>query len=113
MKYTVLLLMQAMPAWLQLSRDERATFFNGKVMPLINKYQVQLSVRLFDAEYFHSTVSDFMMIETEDMEAYADFIENLRDTDIYSIHYFNVRDIIVGIENRFKTFDERLKNENN
>lgn len=113
MKYTILLLMQATPAWLSLTRKERSVFFEGKLSPIIGKFSQGLTVRLFDAEFFHASVSDYMMIETESLEAYADFIEYLRDTEIYGVPYFEIRDIITGVENRFKTFDEHLNNENN
>lgn len=113
MKYTILLLMQATPAWLSLTRKERSVFFEGKLSPIIDKFSEDLTVRLFDVEFFNASVSDYMMIETKNLEAYADFIEYLRDTEIYGVPYFEIKDIITGVENRFKTFDEKLKNENN
>lgn len=96
-----------------INKKRKKCFFEGKLSPIIGKFSQGLTVRLFDAEFFHASVSDYMMIETENLEAYADFIEYLRDTEIYGVPYFEIRDIITGVENRFKTFDERLNNENN
>jgi folate-dependent tRNA-U54 methylase TrmFO/GidA len=113
MKYTILLLMSATPAWLKLNREQRAVFFEQKIAPIIQKFSKELDVRLFDSEFFHAAVSDYMMVETDNLDAYADFIEYLRDTEIYSVPYFELKDIITGVENRFKTFDAKQKNENN
>lgn len=103
--YTILLLLNAQPTWLALSRKERNDFFASSISKLFDKYKA-CRIRLFDCEYFHGSVSDFMMIETEDLRQYQFLIEELRDTEIYSVPYFNVKDIILAKENGFKDFEE-------
>lgn len=104
--YTVLMLMEALPAWLSITRDERNDFFEGSIAPILKKYSASCQVRIFDSEYFHGTVSDFMIVETNDLQQYRFMIEEFRDTFIYSVPYFNVKDIIVGVENGFKEFEK-------
>lgn len=108
--YTILLLLNATPEWLSLSRDQRTAFFEKNVMPLFLKVEPTVEVRLFDSEYFHAEVSDFMIISTASLENYMLLIEMMRDTKIYGVPYFDVKDIIIGKENQFLEFNEVLKN---
>lgn len=107
--YTVLLLMNATPQWLSLSRDQRSRFFEKEVMPALLQAAKTTTFRLFDSEYFHAGVSDFMVIETRSLSDYQEVIERLRDSKIYGAPYFEIRDIIVGQENRFEDFNEQFK----
>ena len=104
-KYTILLLMRAMPSWLSLSRAERNHFFEETVAPILSRYSEVCHVRVFDSEYFHGVVSDFMVVETNDLEQYSFMIEAMRDTEIFSIPYFDLKDIIVGVENGFRLYE--------
>ena len=47
-----------------------------------------------------------MVIETGNLEHYQQLIERLRDSKVYAEPYFDVKDIIVGQENRFEDFNE-------
>lgn len=107
--YTVLVLMNATPQWLSLSREQRSRFFEKEVMPAFQQAARTTSLRLFDSEYFHAVVSDFMMIETRNLNDYQELIERLRDSKIYGAPYFEIKDIIVGQENRFQDFNEQFK----
>ena len=109
--YTILVLMNATPQWLSLSRDKRAVFFEKEVMPIFMKVGETIEVRLFDSEYFHSTVSDFMIIEAQNLHDYQELIERLRDTKIYAEPYFEIKDIILGQQNRFEDFNAQFKDE--
>ncbi|MDF2379992.1 hypothetical protein JMG10_00840 [Nostoc ellipsosporum NOK] len=109
--YTILVLMNAKASWLTLSRNERALFFEKEVVPAFRKVSATVTVRLFDSEYFHAGVSDFMVIETQCLDDYQQLIERLRDTKIYAAPYFEIRDIIMGQENRFEDFNEQFKAE--
>lgn len=111
MPYTILLLLNATPAWLSLSRKERASFFELQVAPILQRVAPTTEVRLFDSEYFHARVSDFMVVTTSTLGDYKLLIEMLRDSKIYSEPYFEVIDIIVGQENAFREFDELLGKE--
>lgn len=107
--YTVLVLMNATPQWLSLTREQRTGFFETSVAPAFQSVGKTVSVRLFDSEYFHATVSDFMIITAENLEDYQELIERLRDTRIYGAPYFEIKDVIVGQENRFEDFNEQFK----
>lgn len=109
MPYTILLLMNATPAWLSLTRDERSAFFDATIAPIIKRVENTTNVRLFDSEYFHARVSDFMMVTTHTLDDYKLLVELLRDTKIYGKPYFEIIDIIVGQENAFQEFNNILK----
>lgn len=82
-------------------------------MPIFQKVGQSVEVKLFDSEYFHAKVSDFMIITTDNLNQYKLLIELLRDTKIYGVPYFEIVDIIVGQENLFADFNEVLKKEKN
>jgi len=107
--YTILVLMNATPQWLSLTRDQRSQFFETQLMPVFQKVGKSVEVRLFDSEYFHAKVSDFMIITTHNLNQYKMLIELLRDTKIYGIPYFEIVDLIVGQENLFEDFNEQFK----
>jgi hypothetical protein len=109
--YTVLVLMNATSKWLSLTRDERSKFVEKELTPIFVRVSRTVSVRLFDSEYFHSSISDFMIVSTTNLEDYKLLIELLRDTKVYGVPYFEIKDIIVGQENLFEDFNERLKKE--
>jgi len=107
--FTVLVLMNATPQWLSLTRQQRTEFFETSVAPAFQAVGKTVVVRLFDSEYFHAQVSDFMIITAESLDDYQELIERLRDTKIYGVPYFEIRDVIVGQENRFEDFNEQFK----
>jgi len=109
--YTILVLMNATPIWLSLTRDERSRFVEKELTPIFVRVSKTVNVRLYDSEYFHSTVSDFMIVTTTNLDDYKLLIELLRDTKIYGIPYFDIKDIIVGQENLFEDFDRLFENE--
>lgn len=107
--YTALVLLNATPQWLSLTRDERSIFFEKEVLPIFQKVEKTVKVSFFDSEYFNSTVSDFMIITATNLDDYKLMIELLRDTEIYGIPYFEVKDIIIGQENIFEDFNSKFK----
>ncbi len=109
--YTILVLMNATPKWLSLPRGERSRFVESELVPIIQRVSKTVKISFYDSEYFHSSVSDFMIINTTVLDDYKLLIELLRDTGIYGIPYFGIRDIIVGQENLFEDFNERFKRE--
>nr|WP_295924461.1 darcynin family protein [uncultured Dyadobacter sp.] len=109
--FTILVLMNAHAKWLALSREKRSDFFEKEIVPLFQRVSQTVVVRLYDSEYFHASVSDFMIIEAKNLSDYQDLIERLRDTKIYGAPYFEIRDIIVGQQNRFQDFNQKLKPE--
>ncbi|WP_421750315.1 darcynin family protein [Croceimicrobium sp.] len=107
--YTILVLLNASPQWLSLNRDERSQFVEEDLNPIFRKVSPAVEIRLFDSEYFHAEVSDFMIITCNDLDQHKLFIEMLRDSKIYSVPYFEVKDIIVGQENLFEDFNAHFK----
>ncbi len=107
MNYSILVLYQVNNHWLTLTREERSNFYEGKMLPLIKKFSNQLSVRLFDSEAFHAETSDYMIIECSDLKDYYYFMEYLRDTELFSKPYLVLKDVIIGIENGFKAFEDK------
>lgn len=103
--------MNANAKWLALSREARGKFFEKEVMPIFQKVSQTVRVKLYDSEYFHAAVSDFMILETNQLGDYQQLIERLRDTRIYGAPYFEIKDIIMGQENRFEEFNEQFKSE--
>ncbi|MCY7357875.1 MAG: hypothetical protein LH609_10480 [Rudanella sp.] len=102
MKYTVFVLYQALPAWLALSRPQREAFFDRKATPIFTKYEKDVQVRLFDAEAFHAHISDVMVILCNDLNAYYFFMEALRDTELFSKPYIELKEVIISRENGFR-----------
>ena len=111
--YTILVLMNATPQWLSLTREQRSQFFEKQIMPIFQKVGQLVEIKLFDSEYFHAGVSDFMIISTENLNQYKLLIELLRDSKIYGVPYCEVVDIIVGQENLFEDFNEILGKDKN
>lgn len=109
--YTILVLLNASPQWLSLNRDERSQFVEEELKPIFSKVNPAVEIRLFDSEYFHAAVSDFMIISTKDLNQYKLLIEMLRDSKIYGVPYFEVKDIIVGQEELFEDFNAHFKQE--
>lgn len=109
--YTILVLMNATPKWLSLTRDERSKFVEKELTPIFARVGETVNIRMFDSEYFHSSVSDFIIVSTTNLDEYKLFIELLRDTKVYGAPYFEIKDIIMGQETLFEDFNERFKQE--
>ena len=109
--YTILVLMNATSEWLSLSRNERSKFVEKELTPVFLRVGETVNVRVFDSEYFHASVSDFMIVTTHHLDDYKLLIELLRDSKVYGVPYFEVKEIIVGQENLFEDFNEQLNAE--
>ena len=107
--YTILVLMNATPQWLSLTRNERSQFVEKELHPIFSRVSKTVEIRMFDSEYFHASVSDFLIVNTINLNDYKLLIELLRDTKVYGIPYFEIKDIIVGQEELFEDFNEQLK----
>lgn len=106
--YTILVLLNATPKWLALSRNERAHFYEKNILPVFLNNTASLSVKFYDSEYFNAEVSDFLIVSATDLDQYKRMIELLRDSAVYSAPYFTVKDIVMGQENLFQNFDQQL-----
>jgi len=109
MKYTIIILIATTEKWLRLSRKERREFFEHVLGPIMEKYRETVSVRLFDSEGFNAKNTDFIIIETTNLNDYYFFWEEIRDSKIYTEPYFMVNEIVVGKEEGYKEYEETLK----
>ncbi|CAM3660646.1 darcynin family protein [Nocardiopsis rhodophaea] len=105
MKYGIVIRYEFAPAWLRLTRDERNA--QGQVFQkeIVAPFADRLSVRHFDAEAFNAGFSDFLFVETDDLNAYYYFIERLRDSDFIAHEWVRIDDITIGIQDGFKEYE--------
>lgn len=104
--FTIFILLQACEAWLRLQRHQRRALADAHIsLPLASA--PALHMRYFDAEAFCAQCSDIMTIETADLTGYYDFIEQLRDSPIFTEPYFRLVQIIPTIENGYKGHEDR------
>lgn len=109
MKYSILIMMKSTAAWLSYSKDYRKRLTEEVLFPLLHKFTDQLQIRVFSAEAFHAGVSDYIQVETTDLEAYYHFIQELRASKIFSEELFTMEDVIVSCENGFREFNEKAR----
>ncbi|MBL0885166.1 darcynin family protein [Myceligenerans indicum] len=101
--YVVMNMLQFQPAWLRLERGERARVWED-VQALAARAE-GLRLRWFDAEAFCADYSDILFVETEDLSAYYMFWEAVRDTELFSVPYVEVKQVAMGIEDGFVAYD--------
>ena len=107
MKYTILVLYKIQPSFLQLDRSERNKVMEKQVAPIMANFADKLEIRMFDSEAFHATTSDFLIIECADLSDYYFFMERLRDTPLFTKPYIQLNDIIIGLEDGFRQFENK------
>ncbi len=100
------ILLQATDAWLRLQRTERNALTARHVAGSLARYPA-LRLRYFDAEAFSANCSDLILIETDDLTQYYDFMETLRDSPLIAAPYFEIVQIIPSIEEGFRAFEAR------
>jgi len=111
MKYTILLLLKASPKWWGMSKEYRTKLFNQFLFPVLASYADHIHVQVFNAEAFHAQVSDFFVVETTNIEQYYQFLQELKSTKVFADEFFELHDIVMGAENGFRHFNERMKQE--
>jgi hypothetical protein len=105
MRYAFFVLLRAMPAWLRLTRVQRAARVAEHLTPLIARSEA-IRLRYFDAEAFSAACSDVMMIETDDPRHHYFFMERLRDSVLISEPLFEVVQIVPAIEEGYVDFEQ-------
>lgn len=78
--------------------------------PIFEKYADNVNVRFLDAEAFSARCSDIVIFETEDLKQYYFLMEEIRDSKIFTIPYFQINDIIPCIEGGFVAFEKQVHN---
>ncbi len=107
MKLTIFLLLRATTAWLRLERAERSRIAEEQMGAAFARYE-SVQMRFFDMEAFTARCSDVMMLECDNLQDYSFLMDELRDSDMFRIPYFEVVDILPGIEESHVVYDESL-----
>ncbi|MCI3135139.1 darcynin family protein [Phenylobacterium aquaticum] len=102
--FTLFMLLHSQPAWLALTRVERAAYVEAEVAPVLARWP-QVAMRFYDAEAFTGRCTDLMVFETADLAAYAHLVDGLRDTAFLGRPYFEVVEIIPALEDGYKAYD--------
>lgn len=98
-RYTIFMLVRTTPEWLALSPAQRFGFLGSDIEPLLKQYP-QVGMRFYDTEFFNSEVTDVIVWETRELDAYRAVVEGLRESPFWD-RYFNVVSILPGIENAY------------
>ena len=101
--FTFFVHMNATREWLKLSHQQRDEFFNNSLGQIMARYE-DVRVRLFDVEAFSTKCSDIAMFETENLQAYTFMMDALRDSEFYTVPYFEIVDIYPAIEESFRDY---------
>ncbi|NVJ98426.1 MAG: Darcynin 1 [Alphaproteobacteria bacterium] len=107
-KLTVFILLKTLPAWLALSRESREKEAEDAIaaaMTLAGPF----SFRFFDAEAFTATCTDVMMIEADSLMHHNFIMEAFRDTPLFTVPYFEIKEIIPAIEEGYKAYEALLE----
>ncbi len=109
MRWTFLVLLRALPAWLALDRAERDDMANRALSEALSggAGAPAVTMRFFDAEAFSARCSDFALFETADARAWYDVIERLRSSPLLAMPYFEIVEIIPAFEDGFRDFARR------
>ncbi|MBB6129534.1 darcynin family protein [Mucilaginibacter lappiensis] len=102
MKYTILILVNATGQWLTLPRAERDAFVENELRPIFKKFKTNCNIRLYDADFTHAHISDFLIVETDNLEDHAYLMGYLRESKTFAIPYFEVKELVVGVANNFR-----------
>ena len=97
--YSIFLLVRATPEWLALTPRDRFAFLEEEIQSRLAAHPT-VSLRFWDVEHFSARVSDVLLFETQDLDQYRSLIEGIRET-LFWDHYFEVLEILPGIENAY------------
>ncbi|MET3209341.1 UNVERIFIED_CONTAM: hypothetical protein ABIC26_002285 [Paenibacillus sp. PvR008] len=108
MRYMMIVLLEFYPSWLALPREERRKHA-GSLQESIQKYSEYVQVRFFDAEALPGKdYTDFVVCETEDMRQYHYMWEEIRDSEPYTKGYMKIKDVVMGMENAFQSYESEI-----
>jgi hypothetical protein len=103
--HVVFVHLTALPAWLGLSRDQRQEVVGQHAAPILAAYPA-VSVRWIDLEALTADSSDLLLAETEDLRSWYHMIEALRDTPLFTVPYFRLDRLLVGIEDGYRDYEK-------
>ncbi|MFI5782402.1 darcynin family protein [Nocardia sp. NPDC051570] len=99
---TAFMLVKTLPAWLSLTVEERFRAFETEILPAVRDKVEGVRSRFFDTEFYSARVTDIWVWEARDHHSYQLVVEALRETPFWD-HYFEVVDLLVGVENAYAT----------
>ena len=103
---TVFMLVKTRPEWLELPEAERSGVLREHVEPILRKYRGQVSLRLYDTEFYSSVVTDVWMWDATSHQAYEQVVEALRETPFWD-RLFDIVEILPGVENAYGKREQR------
>ncbi|MGH3428760.1 MAG: darcynin family protein [Terriglobales bacterium] len=103
--HTIFLQLIATPAWLALSRAERARLIADEVTPLLKRYSGTTRLRWYDAEAYSANPSDLAVVTTSDLTDWQHLFDRLRDTSLWSVPYFTLDRLTVAVEDGFIDYE--------
>lgn len=103
--FAIFLLLKAERAWLDLAVPERFAYLEVEIQPILDAH-AGVDMKFWDTEHFNARISDVLLFETQSLGQYQSVVEKLRET-LFWDHYFQVVDILPGIENAYATYYEQ------
>jgi hypothetical protein len=86
--FTIFVHMNARREWLLLKREARAEFVEAELAPILVRHP-QVKITFYDAEAFTTLCSDIATFETESLDEYAALMDELRDSKLFTVPYFD------------------------
>ena len=102
-RYVAVVLLEFQPAWLALSRPERAARLEA-LRPAFERHP-DVALRWLDADALGHGYSDFVLCEFGDFERYHFLWEEIRDSSLFSVPYVAIKDVMLGIEGGFERYE--------
>lgn len=102
------LMLRTRESWLALPRPERQRIAS-ETLTACSTMAPDVSFRYFDAEAFSARCSDILMVSAPDITRYSFVIEQLRDSPIFSVPYFDLVDIIPALEEGYRHYEAFLE----
>lgn len=104
---TFFMSLRSQPAWLALSRQQRADYIAAHVRPVFATYP-QVRLRFYDAEAFSGRCTDMAVFVTADLRAYGFLVDALRDIAFFGLPYFEVLDVIPALEDGYVDYNAEM-----
>lgn len=99
------------PSWLALTREQRREKAN-ELQSIVIKYP-EVKVRFFDAEALPGRdYTDIILCETNDIQKYHFMWEELRDHGVYTNGHMKIKNVLMGIEEGYKSYESDASREN-
>ena len=102
-RYVAVVLLEFQPAWLALSRSQRAARL-ATLRPAFERYP-DVALRWLDADALGHGYSDFVVCEFSDLERYHFLWEEIRDSALFSVPFVAIKDVMLGIEGGFQRYE--------